>query len=128
MKNWNGYLVAEDGSILNKDGSLKSAKVSEKGYLFSNFYVNGKSICKQFHTIVAEAYLGVRPIGYEVDHINNIRSDNRACNLQYLSKSENNRKSYLSGNRDISGDKNPNSLYRKMLRNVQRLSREGVGQ
>lgn len=113
MKNWNGYLIDLDGTIYNKNGTKKSLKTNVKGYLFSNFYVDGKLICKLAHTIVAEAYLGKKPLGFETDHINNIRNDNRVCNLQYLSKSDNNKKSYDSGNRNISGDNNPNSLFRK---------------
>ena len=113
MKNWNGYLVDVDGNIYNKDGTLKRLKTNRKGYLFTNFYVGNRLLCKLAHSVVAEAFLGAAPAGYEVDHINNIRNDNRVSNLQYLTKSDNNRKSYSSGNRDILGDKNPNSLFRK---------------
>ncbi len=116
MLEWNGYFIDEEGVIYNKDGSKKSLKTNKKGYLFTNFCYDGKQHCHLAHTVVANAYLGTKPEGYEVDHINNIRSDNRVCNLQYLSKSDNNRKSYISGNRDIAGDKNPNSLFRKTLR------------
>lgn len=129
MRDWNGYGVCEDGTILNKDGSIKSLKTSPKGYLFTNFYVNGKLITKQIQTIVAEAYLGTKPEGYEVDHINNIRNDNRKDNLQYLTKSQNNQKAYDSGNRMfLFGNTNPNSLVRKTLKKVQRLDREIVGE
>ena len=114
MKYWNGYGVMDDGTILNKDGSVKSLKTNSKGYLFTNFYVEGKLLCRLIHTIVAEAHLGEKPKGHEVDHINNLRKDNRVSNLQYLSKSDNNRKSYQSGNRDVRGNKNPNSIFRKL--------------
>lgn len=111
---WNGYTACEDGSILNKDCSLKSAKKSPKGYLFSNFYISGRVVTKTFHKVIAEAFLGEPEEGYEVDHINNQRDDNRVCNLQYLTKSQNNQKAYDSGNRMfLFGDTNPNSLVRK---------------
>lgn len=113
MRDWNGYGVDEQGNIYNKDGSLKSLKKNQKGYLFSNFYYDGRLHCKTAHRIVAEAFLGPCPEGLEVDHINNIRSDNRLLNLQYLSKSDNNQKAYDSGNRDVSGDKNANCKYTK---------------
>jgi hypothetical protein len=116
--NWHGYGVFANGIIWNKNGTIKKAKRSKKGYLFSNFYINGRSICKTFHSVIAEAFLGLRPEGYEVDHIDNVRHNNCLDNLRYLSKSENNRKSYQAGNRDIIGDKNPNSLYRKGLRDA----------
>lgn len=114
---WNGYFVNSEGVIFNKNGSVKKAKTSLKGYLFSNFYFKGKSNTKSFHRVIAEAFLGPCPKGYEVDHINNDRKDNRLINLRYISKSENNKKSYDSGNRDVFGNNNPNSLFRKGLIN-----------
>lgn len=125
MKYWNGYGVSEEGVIFNKDGSAKTMKVNAKGYLFTNFYYEGRLHCHLAHTVVTLAWLGEKKEGFEVDHINNIRTDNRAINLQYLTKSENNQKSYDSGNRTfLFGDTNPNSLVRK----VQRLDRKIVGQ
>jgi len=39
--------------------------------------------------LVAEAFLGPRRKGIDVCHNNGIRTDNRACNLRYASRSEN---------------------------------------
>lgn len=116
MKEWNGYFIDKEGIIYNKDGSIKSLKKNTKGYLFTNFSYGGRVHCHLAHTVVAQAWLGPKPDKYEVDHKNNVRDDNRVANLQYLSKSENNKKSYISGNRDISGDKNPNSIFRRLIR------------
>jgi hypothetical protein len=44
------------------------------------------------HHVIALCYLGEKPDGYQVDHINNIRTDNRLENLQYLPKIDNDRK------------------------------------
>ena len=44
------------------------------------------------HQIIALCYLGVKPDGYQVDHINNIKTDNRLENLQYLPTIDNYRK------------------------------------
>lgn len=110
---WNDYTVFENGVILNKDGSVKKFKINKKGYAFTNFYYNGSLNCHLWHTVVGRAFLGKLDKGFEFDHIDNDRLNNRLDNLQILSKSENNRKSYTSGNRDISGDKNPNSKKRK---------------
>ena len=99
---WNGYSFCEDGTVLNKDGSIKRCMINKKGYYISNFYVNGRLETHFIHTLIAYLFLGKKPIGYEVDHINNNRLDNRVCNLQYLTKSENNKKSYDSGNSKFS--------------------------
>tara|TARA_R110000782_G_scaffold6136_2_gene21089 strand:- start:3548 stop:4057 length:510 start_codon:yes stop_codon:yes gene_type:complete len=44
------------------------------------------------HCVIALCYLGEKPDGYQVDHINNIPTDNRLENLQYLPKIDNDRK------------------------------------
>ncbi len=114
---WEGYKVFEDGTILNKDGSVKSFKTSPKGYHFTNWYVGDKVITRTVHRIVWIAFNGEPPRHLEVDHINNIRTDNRLENLQLLTKSQNNQKAYDSGNRMfLFGDTNPNSLKRKLMK------------
>lgn len=40
------------------------------------------------HHIVAEAFHGPRPAGHDIHHVNGIRTDNHASNLQYLSRRE----------------------------------------
>jgi hypothetical protein len=112
---WNGYLVSTNGKILNKNGTDKSYKINSKGYLFTNFYYKGRAHCHLIHTVVWMAFKGSIPKGYEVDHINNNRKDCNLNNLQLLTKSQNNQKSYDSGNRNfLFGQTNPNSLTRKI--------------
>lgn len=41
------------------------------------------------HTIIALAFIGERPKGFEVDHINFRRDDNRLENIRYIPKAEN---------------------------------------
>lgn len=106
---WNGYAFDEDGVVYNKDGSRKSVVDNGKGYPITNFYYDGKTTTRAIHKVVAELWLGGCPEGYEVDHINNDRWDFRPSNLRYVSKSENNQKSYDSGNRDVAGENNANS-------------------
>ncbi len=44
--------------------------------------------CK-IHQLVAEAFLGPRPVGHEVNHKNGIPGDNRVENLEYLTHRDN---------------------------------------
>ena len=111
---WNGYTISENGTIFNKNGSVKLLSLNAKGYLFSNFYYKGRLHCHLAHTVVWWAFNGEKPPNHEVDHKNNDRVDNRLDNLQLLSKSANNKKSYDSGNRNfLFGQTNPNSKTRK---------------
>ena len=52
----------------------------------------GKKMKPYVHGVIALCYLGEKPDGYQVDHINNNRTDNRLDNLQYLPKIDNDRK------------------------------------
>lgn len=59
------------------------------------YNLNGYELCsvhggKQFvHRIVYETFVGEIPKGYDIDHINSVRNDNRVCNLQQLTHREN---------------------------------------
>lgn len=118
---WNGYKVDKEGNIYNKNGSLKKLSLNPKGYLFSNFYYNSKLNCHLAHTVIWRAWNGEIPKGYEVDHEDNDRLNNKLSNLQLLTKSQNNQKAYDSGNRNfLFGQTNPNSLTRKKLKYEQR--------
>ena len=48
-----------------------------------------KRLCTYVHKLVIETFLGPRPYGMEIDHINRNYLDNRLCNLRYVTKSEN---------------------------------------
>lgn len=87
------YYVTEDGQIWS-DFSKKflSQGRNNSGYPTVGIRVNGKKYT-MVHEIVAVAYYGYQE-GKEVDHINDIRDDNRASNLQWLTRDENLKKSY----------------------------------
>jgi hypothetical protein len=107
-KVYKDYKFYENGDIESPNGRFIKPYLTPKGYHLVRIKLDGKWTCTLVHTIVAKAWLGEPLTGFEVDHKNNIRTDNRVSNLQYLTKSENNRKAYLSGNRDVSGFKNAN--------------------
>lgn len=49
----------------------------------------GRAKTHHVHTLVARAFLGPRPEGREIDHVNGAKDDNRLANLEYVSGREN---------------------------------------
>lgn len=47
------------------------------------------------HRVVWETFNGEIPAGYEIDHINDVRDDNRLCNLRLITHLDNVRKACL---------------------------------
>lgn len=50
---------------------------------------DGKTITKRVHQLVAETFVGPRPDGLEVRHLDGDYTNNRLSNLKYGTKSEN---------------------------------------
>lgn len=67
------------GSILNAGG----------GYRYFQIARNAKKINILFHHCVAEQFIGSRPTGLVIDHIDRNALNNRVENLRYVSQQEN---------------------------------------
>ena len=97
------YAADENGNVMNI-----VRKIPTKGFKSNNGYeiVNVRKYCQrnqkimQAHRFVCECFNGVIPDGKVIDHINNVRDDNRICNLQLTTQQENCKKS--AKNRDYS--------------------------
>lgn len=104
IPNFNGYEISNMGRIrsldclivsekrtFRKKGKILQASLDSKGYKYFKFRPFGdprnKRINIRIHRIVMEAFNG--PSELIVDHINNIRTDNRLSNLQYLTIRQN---------------------------------------
>lgn len=108
-----------------KDGYVMVALVSRKG---PKKYV-------RLHRLVAEVFLGPRPTGvskggspkWDIDHLNENPSDNRACNLRYVTHAENLRRSSKVRSRAPKrGEDAPTSkLTEKDVIKIRQLASEG---
>ena len=89
---YNLYAASEDGNIIHIIKTVPH-KGNEKndGYLKCMVRKHGQSGQKtyQAHRFIYECFNGIIPEGKEIDHINNIRDDNRLCNLQLLTPQQN---------------------------------------
>lgn len=86
------YIINKDGSIISKHWNkrLKDRKVTKKDYIANQFVLkNGKKRWYLRHRVIWFYFNGEIPEGYEIDHINGIKNDNRLENLRCVTHTEN---------------------------------------
>lgn len=91
LDKYNGYYISNFGrvksTLFNKEKILSLSSDGKEGYLQKHF---GKGKGKiMIHREVAKAFIPNPENKIEVDHINRIITDNRACNLRWATRSEN---------------------------------------
>lgn len=97
------YAVSDAGRVLSFCKST-AGHVLKPGLATNGYYTvaikqrNSRTV----HSLVAEAFLGPRPPGCDVLHIDGSRTDNRRSNLRYGTRSENNRDIVRHGRRIVS--------------------------
>lgn len=88
------YEVNANGTIFRNVKSKKQLKIkldfhhSQKGYYCTFVNIKGKCIRVMIHSVVAECWLGDRPEGFEIDHIDRNPHNNHYTNLRYVTHSE----------------------------------------
>lgn len=90
----NKYQVSNYGNVrslarLKTDGRKISERILKpqilkSGYILVGLGKNGTIKMYLLHRLVATAFLGEGPKGYEVNHINENKSDNRVENLEWV--------------------------------------------
>lgn len=88
------YFVSDDGYVLNKAKTHKlHGSVNHNGYIIVTLMVDGKRISISEHILVARAFCQGYKNGMQVNHKNGVKTDNRACNLEWVTAKENMRHS-----------------------------------
>jgi len=77
-----------------------------KGYAFYNVKVGDKRKNFYAHRLVAEAFIGLPPTGYQVAHNDGNKLNCHHSNLRYATAKQNSADKHLHGTR-TDGDKNP---------------------
>ena len=91
--------------LVGRDGSFRSLKTKRRlrpaannlGYLQVSVNRDGNNVTCAAHVLVAEAWIGPRPPGEHVRHLNGDKTDNRVENLAYGSPKDNARDSEVAG-------------------------------
>jgi hypothetical protein len=80
--------VSDDGLIRRTNRQPYSLTKDKDGYVQVGARVNGRRVTMKVHRAVAETFIGP-VVGMDVNHLNGVKDDNRVCNLQICTKSEN---------------------------------------
>lgn len=100
------YYITNTGQVFstrispryNKKGVMREVrpKINKSGYLYIGGYSGNGADKKRkwlrIHRVVYTEFIGPIPEGMEIDHISNVKTDNRVENLQMLTRLENIRK------------------------------------
>ncbi|MBJ7900265.1 MAG: hypothetical protein GC158_10175 [Cyanobacteria bacterium RI_101] len=89
-----GYYISDQGIIMKSRGcGEKKLFCGKSGYL--SLTCNGKFYLA--HRLVYETFFGEIPDGWQVNHINGVKSDNRLENLEVVTPQENMRHAVATG-------------------------------
>lgn len=78
----------KDGSTRKRKGKELKLQMNNKGYAIVRLNKNGIYKTQSVHRLIAEAFLPNPDNLPQIHHLNHDRKDNRACNLQWVSKAE----------------------------------------
>lgn len=93
---WSGYEVSSLGRVRSKSG-IKSTFKDYKGYLRVKLWGHSRAKNLRVSGLVALAFHGPVSAGHVVRHRNGVNDDNRADNLLYGTRSENEQDKVLHG-------------------------------
>lgn len=91
IKDYPGYYVSSHGRVKStkQGGRILRPAIDSYGYLIVRLCNEVGKKTRTIHRLVAEAFVQNPSNKPEVDHINTIRTDNRAENLRWVTSKEN---------------------------------------
>lgn len=111
VNGWGSYTYQKPGRILKP-------KPCWTGYLGVVLYKEGKRKHRVIQRLVCEAFIGPRPPGHEVNHIDCVRCNNNVENLEWVTRLQNAAHREQFG-KSTGGENNPNA--RLSLADVQAI-------
>ena len=112
IKGYENYSVSTEGVVVNeKSNKILNLHISNRGYERVTLSKNNKTKKFSIHRLVADTFIPNTENKPQVNHINEIKTDNRVENLEWVTQSENtlhsikNRKEYNKNDTTIKGCK-----------------------
>jgi hypothetical protein len=86
---YEGYTASEDGKIYGKKGQEIGSYDKSEGYTRIDLQTDLGRLQTKRHILIARTFLGPRPEGLQIDHIDRNRQNDQVENLRYVTRSEN---------------------------------------
>lgn len=115
VKSLSRYINNKHNTLSLTKEKLMKLSNDKDGYKLVSLVKNGISKRNKVHTLVCENFLKKTNESDVIDHINNIKYDNRVCNLQYISFRENVIKDRKNKNNLLGIYKNGNKFSAKII-------------
>jgi hypothetical protein len=97
VKSLDIVVLKRDGKTVAKKGKIKAFYLDCAGYKQVHLYMNGNAKHCKIHRLVADMFVKGKKENLQVNHINGIKTDNRACNLEWVTQKENMKHAYNIG-------------------------------
>lgn len=122
-----GYHVSDHGRVWSdKTRRILRPGTNRHGYHHVILSHRGRTTTHSVHVLVATAFIGPRPPGQEVNHLNGDPTNNRIQNLEYVSHRENALHAIRIGLYRRNGEDNPAAkLTERDVRAIRSAAAEG---
>lgn len=107
LREFPGYFATEDGRIWSTKTDKFLKHWIQAGYDCVNFYDGHKMIKKTVHSLIADTFIGKRPHGMCIGHLDGNKNNNHLTNIRYVTYSENNGSHRIKHGTELIGENHP---------------------